>query len=81
MLAMRNEELDMINGGFFWELSQIADNYSSRFHKGDKVIWTQHEEYGSGTVLGNIKNRDHVIFGEGFKTHLEMVDESELIPA
>ena len=53
MLAMREEELKKVAGGFIWELSQMANNtglYRPKFAIGERVISKDSPELGVGTV-------------------------------
>ena len=81
MLEIREEELNMVNGGA--DLCQliVGTPENNRFHRGDKVRWKEHYEEGVGTVVGDIKNFDIVGFGDGWNYHLQGVYDDDLYPA
>ena len=55
MLEIREEELNNVAGGFFWELSQAANKaglYRPKFLVGERVMSKNDPEFGVGTVTG-----------------------------
>ena len=80
MLAMREEELNKVTGGIFWELSKIANKtglYRPKFDMGEKVMSKNDPEFGVGQVTG-IDYKDGYFYTVVFKYGQLYAPEEEL---